>query len=656
MHLLWTRGSWPRSAPLSSNQSFSLAAEQLGVTQPAVSLQIRSLEKRLGRQLLDRSGRRVEPTEAGLRLYRSAQRMLALEEQLVEEVADAERGRARRDTPSSAPPPARAARSCRCCSASSSARIRASGISLTVSDTQTIVDQVAGRELALGIVGAARRHRGDDVRAALPRRGRARLPARPRRSRAGRSRSTSSSAEPPIVMQEGAGVRQVIEDALRRPASRLRDLDVKLELGLQESVKSAVTAGYGVTFISRSAIEAELSTGDDRDRRASRASSPRARSRSPLRPAARSRGRPRRSSTSRGGACRDRRLGLDQLRPLLEELGIERPLLVGSERWDGLELPAAARWKDVPSERIAVPEGVDCILAIGGGSAIDTAKAASAETGLPVVSIPTTYSGSEWTPYFGVRRPDRRAVGGGSGARLEGIVYDPELTLSPAAGRDGRHRSQRSRTRSRGALRQGAQPGGGPFCARGRDPDRRRASRRPRGRGRARPPEDVLRAASCAGRRSLLPASGSATPWRRRSAAATAFSHGVMNAIALPLALRFNQPRGREGDRSFGDAMGTDDPVGKVEQPRQARRHRSPPRLRRLRGRARRRRRNGVQRRARGEPETGERRRGRGAPSFRVVRIKRRSRRGPRPRGRRRPRPSRTPRVPLPGSGAKCEG
>src|SRR5688572_29177120 len=68
-------------------KSFSQAAERLGVTQPAVSLQIRALEKRLGARLLDRSGRRVEPTEAGLRLYRGAQRLLALEEQLVDEVA-----------------------------------------------------------------------------------------------------------------------------------------------------------------------------------------------------------------------------------------------------------------------------------------------------------------------------------------------------------------------------------------------------------------------------------------------------------------------------------------------------------------------------------------------------------------------------------------
>jgi DNA-binding transcriptional LysR family regulator len=62
-------------------------------------------------------------------------------------------------------------------------------------------------------------------------------------------------------MQEGAGVRQVIEDELRGTGIRLRDLDVRLQLGLQESVKTAVQAGYGVTFISRSAIDAELAAG-----------------------------------------------------------------------------------------------------------------------------------------------------------------------------------------------------------------------------------------------------------------------------------------------------------------------------------------------------------------------------------------------------------
>ena len=69
-------------------KSFSQAAERLGVTQPAVSLQVRALDKRLGLQLLDRSGRRVEPTEAGLRLYRGAQRLIALEEEITSDLAD----------------------------------------------------------------------------------------------------------------------------------------------------------------------------------------------------------------------------------------------------------------------------------------------------------------------------------------------------------------------------------------------------------------------------------------------------------------------------------------------------------------------------------------------------------------------------------------
>jgi DNA-binding transcriptional LysR family regulator len=63
------------------------------------------------------------------------------------------------------------------------------------------------------------------------------------------------------VLQEGAGVRRIVEDELRRLGVRLRDIDPRLELGLQESVRSAVLAGHGVTFISRAAVESDLATG-----------------------------------------------------------------------------------------------------------------------------------------------------------------------------------------------------------------------------------------------------------------------------------------------------------------------------------------------------------------------------------------------------------
>ena len=48
--------------------SFSAAAERGGVTQPAVSLQIRQLERRFGVKLVERIGRRAGPTAAGLEL------------------------------------------------------------------------------------------------------------------------------------------------------------------------------------------------------------------------------------------------------------------------------------------------------------------------------------------------------------------------------------------------------------------------------------------------------------------------------------------------------------------------------------------------------------------------------------------------------------
>ena len=79
---------------------------------------------------------------------------------------------------------------------------------------------------------------------------------------AGRTVTLDELREAPLIlMQEGAGVRQIVEDALRRRGIRLRDLDVRLELGLQESVRRAVEEGYGVTFISRTAVESELAAG-----------------------------------------------------------------------------------------------------------------------------------------------------------------------------------------------------------------------------------------------------------------------------------------------------------------------------------------------------------------------------------------------------------
>ncbi len=240
-------------------KSFSLAAERLGVTQPAVSLQVRSLEKRLGTQLLDRSGRRVEPTEGGLRLYHGAQRLLQLEEELLAHVSEDATGElgGTFEIGASTGPGGVVLSQLLCQFAQGNLQLH---IALSVFDTQTVVERVADRSLQLGVVGAAPRHRGveyepffnDTVVLACP----------PGHRFAGKSVTLDDlQGETLIVMQEGAGVRQMIDDELQRAGRPLRDLDVRLELGLQESVTSAVRGGYGVTFISRSSVENDLAAG-----------------------------------------------------------------------------------------------------------------------------------------------------------------------------------------------------------------------------------------------------------------------------------------------------------------------------------------------------------------------------------------------------------
>jgi len=240
-------------------RSFSQAAERLGVTQPAVSLQVRALEKRLGTQLLDRSGRRVEPTEAGMRLYRGAQKLLALEEQLVAEVGfeGSDELAGTFEIGASTGPGGIVLAQLLC---QFGALYPALHVTLWVFDTQTIVERVAARELELGVVGAARRHRGvvfeplfrDPVVLVCP----------PGHRFAGKTITLDELREEGMIaMQEGAGVRQLLEDELRRGGRRLRDLGVRLELGLQESVLSAVRGGYGVTFISRRSVETDLTSG-----------------------------------------------------------------------------------------------------------------------------------------------------------------------------------------------------------------------------------------------------------------------------------------------------------------------------------------------------------------------------------------------------------
>src|SRR6185295_13708692 len=90
----------PRPLPLPSHaqlrafhavataRSFTEAARTLGVSQPAVSMQVRSLEEAYGVELLSR-GRKVEPTELGRALLASVRPIFALEAEAAELLGEA---------------------------------------------------------------------------------------------------------------------------------------------------------------------------------------------------------------------------------------------------------------------------------------------------------------------------------------------------------------------------------------------------------------------------------------------------------------------------------------------------------------------------------------------------------------------------------------
>jgi len=263
------------------------------------------------------------------------------------------------------------------------------------------------------------------------------------------------------------------------------------------------------------------------------------------------------------------RWGLDSLPGLLGELGIEQPLFVASPRWTP-SVPVAGSWQEIPSDRVAEAAGqatgADGLLAQGGGSAIDLGKAISVETGLPLVSVPTTYSGAEWTPSFGIRDHERLMRGGGSGARLAGIVYDPELTLAlpkaPSVGTalnglahcvEATYVQGRNPEGDREAL-----AGAGLIsrwlprvAADGHDLEARRG---------------LLEGAMHGGAALAAAGLGLGHAMAQALGGRYGLPHGTMNALCLPLAMRFNQEVAADQLARLAEAMSTVDPIGRVEE------------------------------------------------------------------------------------------
>ena len=247
------------------------------------------------------------------------------------------------------------------------------------------------------------------------------------------------------------------------------------------------------------------------------------------------------------------RWGLDALPDVL---GGRRAFLLATERWQ-VPVDVVGRWSKLPTEQDVEVGHAEVVIAFGGGSTIDTGKRVSATTGLPLVSVPTTYSGAEWTDFFGVRGPDRRMHGGGAGAHNEAIVYDVDLTMDLPREVGGGTALNALAHCCEALYVQGRDPSADPLALEGADAISSALPRVLADPGDRGAREDLLRGAAKAGE--ALARSGLALGHAMAQAIGGRYGlpHGALNALCLPPALRFNDefvPAGLLGGRAAESA------------------------------------------------------------------------------------------------------
>jgi DNA-binding transcriptional LysR family regulator len=239
--------------------NFRRAAEELCLTQPAVTLQIKALEQHLGVQLFDRSGARISLTPAGTMLLKYAHKIEKLETAALaglSQFAGEQRGDLR------------------------------IGASLTIAqyilphllgafqqqhpqvrpyvttrNTEHVLEALVAREVSIGFIEGPTLRRDVRTEVFLEDEIVLMVPPAHEWSERGFVEPEELKQERLLIRERGSGTRRVIETALQKCGVKAKHLNLGMEFDSTEGITTAVEAGLGIGFASLWAISKELQVG-----------------------------------------------------------------------------------------------------------------------------------------------------------------------------------------------------------------------------------------------------------------------------------------------------------------------------------------------------------------------------------------------------------
>jgi DNA-binding transcriptional LysR family regulator len=239
--------------------SFRKAAEELYLTQPAVSLQIKALEEELGVQVFDRAGAQITLTQAGTILLRYARQVNSLFVQVEREIVALTGDHAGQlalgasTTIAQYVLPRLLGEFCK-----EHPRVHPTLIS---GNTEHIVDAVEKQKIELGLIEGPARSRTIKTKPFLEDDLLLIVPAAHEWAELESVPCAEIGSAPLLMRERGSGTRRVVEMALERQGLKHKSLRIMMELDSTEAIKSAVEAGLGVGFVSRWAMAKDLRLG-----------------------------------------------------------------------------------------------------------------------------------------------------------------------------------------------------------------------------------------------------------------------------------------------------------------------------------------------------------------------------------------------------------